>query len=239
MQSRSEEMPPAADGPAADRPAVGWVVEGYGDCVLTRVRRPEVGLAVWHRDAAASCAAWLDRLAPDRLPSGRLLLRPRQVPEALAELFAACRTPAAPARAWLAEDIAGLAALYAGLRGLERVDLRLQAVDHDACWKFHRDAVALRLLTTYRGPGTEWVAAADAARALRLQRRYAGALRSLPRFAVALFKGLTADAAGGGEGAGVVHRSPPVAGSGTTRLLLCIDAPSEVSPAPWPQANRA
>lgn len=218
MQTRSCERASAAD----------WVVEGYDQRVLRRIGRPGVGLAVWHRTVAATVADWLDRLAPERLPCGRLLLRPREVPEALTALFAACRTPEAPARAWLARDIEALARLYAALCGLERLDLRLQALDHDACWRFHRDAVALRLLTTYRGPGTQWVPAAEAPRALRLQRRYDGPRNALPRFGVALFRGSE-----GGEAVGVVHRSPPLAGSGTTRLLLCFNAPSAVSPKPW------
>jgi len=30
-----------------------------------------------------------------------------------------------------------------------------------------------------------------------------------------------------------VHRSPPILGTGKTRLLLCLNTPSETSPLPW------
>jgi hypothetical protein len=123
-----------------------------------------------------------------------------------------------PARALLIADIAGLAANFARIAALRRVDLRLEAIDHDSCWRFHRDRVGLRLNATYRGPGTQWPPLELAARASRAQRRYRGALNELPRFAVGLFKGeRRADAAA------ILHRSPPVAGSGITRLFLCLN----------------
>jgi len=50
----------------------------------------------------------------------------------------------------------------------------------------------------------------------------------LPAFAVALFKGEQA-----AEGTGVLHRSPPIAGTGMTRLVLCVDGPSAASPPLW------
>ena len=50
------------------------------------------------------------------------------------------------------------------------------------------------------------------------QRRYRGPLNELPRFAAGLFKGVVR---AGTEA--IVHRSPPVAGSGQTRLFLCLN----------------
>jgi len=76
----------------------------------------------------------------------------------------------------------------------------------------------LRLNATYRGPGTQWPPLELAARALRAQRRYRGALNELPRFAVGLFKG-----EGRAGSAAILHRSPPIAGSGITRLFLCLN----------------
>ena len=58
----------------------------------------------------------------------------------------------------------------------------------------------------------------EAARALRAQRRYRGPLNELPRFSAALFKGVKR----AGTSA-VVHRSPPVASCGKTRLFLCLN----------------
>ena len=109
------------------------------------------------------------------------------------------------------------------------VDVRLERVSHDSCWKFHRDFVEARLLTTYRGPGTEWVQPIHAERALRAQKRFKGPLEHVRGNDVALFKGNCA-----GPGSGIVHRSPPIAGTGCTRLLLALNRQSAASPEPWP-----
>jgi hypothetical protein len=82
----------------------------------------------------------------------------------------------------------------------------------------HRDCVEPRLLTTYRGPGTEWVQPCHADRAVRAQKRYAGPIERLQRHDVAIFKGCCV-----GEGRGIVHRSPPISKTGLTRLLLCLN----------------
>jgi hypothetical protein len=62
-------------------------------------------------------------------------------------------------------------------------------VRHDACWKFHRDYVHLRLLTTYFGPATQIVPVSDAERTLLRQRDYDGPYLPMPAHTVALFKG--------------------------------------------------
>ena len=86
----------------------------------------------------------------------------------------------------------------------------------------------LRLICNYRGPATQWVPPEAREVALAALRDYAGPLRELPRFAAALSKGALAP----GQ-VGVVHRSPPIAGTGQTRLFLCLNEPSSVSPIPW------
>ena len=47
---------------------------------------------------------------------------------------------------------------------LARFELRLEVVRTDSCRKFHADYVTARLITTYAGEGTDWLADADAAR---------------------------------------------------------------------------
>ena len=61
----------------------------------------------------------------------------------------------------LIADVADLVKHFAYLSGCDTVRVRLDVIDHNSCSKWHRDSVALRLITTYRGPGTQWVAAAD------------------------------------------------------------------------------
>ena len=199
-------------------PSGSLIVEAGEEAVLDRIVDQDVALAVWARPALSGLAAWLDALPPEKLPDGRFVATPAEVPAQLAALCDDADLGHCAARACLIDDVAGLAARFGRISGASRVDLRIEALDHDGCWRFHRDYVGLRLNATYRGPGTQWPPLDQAARALRAQRRYRGALNELPRFAVGLFKGVQRARA-----ASVVHRSPPLSGSGVTRLFLCIN----------------
>lgn len=191
------------------------------------LQTPGVRLVLWRRALEARIGAWLDSLPAERLPHGRVLISPEEAGPALHSLGAAAGTPGGPEWRWLVDDIAGMVAVFARVGGDRRVDLRLEAISHDACWRFHCDMVPFRLVTTYRGPGTQWVDPVRSEAALRDQRAYAGPLEVLHPGHVALFKGARA-----AEG-GIVHRSPPMDGTGRTRLFLCLNLPSEVSPRPW------
>lgn len=127
---------------------------------------------------------------------------------------------------WLAEDIDSLARLFADLTGAEHLLLRLEAVGDNACRRFHTDNVRYRLVTTYRGPGTEWIdprAVANLAAGAPLPE---SAIRQLDRGCVAVMRG-SRDAHP--DRPGVLHRSPPIEGSGVTRLFLAIDETAEDS----------
>jgi hypothetical protein len=196
----------------------GLIVEGKRATVLDRISSEDVALAIWKRHVVSEVAAWIDAVPAERLPDGQFVATPPEVPGCLAALCDLVGLDDGPERAFLIEDISALAARFARLSGSLRVDVRLEAVDHDSCWRFHRDHVGLRLNATYRGPGTQWPPPDQAARAARAQRRYRGPLNELPRFAVGLFKGVRHV----GQRS-VLHRSPPVAGSGVTRLFLCLN----------------
>ena len=194
------------------------VVESPDDAVLHRIAERDVALAIWHRPQAAELAAWLDSLPAERLPEGHFIGPAACVPARLATLCNLVELADSPERRALIDDIAGLARRFAAQASSRDVDLRLEAISHDACWRFHRDHVGYRLNATYRGPGTQWPPLEHAARALKAQRRYRGPLNEFPRFAAGLFKGVMR---AGTEA--IVHRSPPVAGSGQTRLFLCLN----------------
>jgi hypothetical protein len=130
----------------------------------------------------------------------------------------------------LVADMVDLISRFSRLIGKDRLRLRLDAVDDNACRRFHRDCVPLRLLTTYRGPGTDWVRPDCADLALAQPANYAGPIEHLATYDVVLFKGCGFP--GKIHDRGIVHRSPPIAGSGSTRLLLCLDVPPG-----WAQAS--
>ncbi|MCB9764789.1 MAG: DUF1826 domain-containing protein [Alphaproteobacteria bacterium] len=189
---------------------------------LTRLHEPDVHLVVLERpfDPALTRAAW-------SLPTDtRLVLRGR--PDALAD---ALRGHLAAEQEPLATDVARWSAVLADLLGAEALGLRLTATDRPTCPAFHVDRVDVRLITTWAGAGTEFLAEAD------VDRRWLGYAgrgeslgetglirpgarpRQLPPQAVGLFKG---ERWPGNEGRGVVHRSPPVP-AGSRRVLLTLD----------------
>ena len=218
-------LPSQTDGPPD-------MAVGHAPHVLRRIAEPGTPLALWRRPADPALATWLDALPPAALPKGRALVDLDHLPDALAEMQAASGTPTGQTLDAFYADIGLLAHHYADLIGSRRVDVRLDAISGDACWRFHRDHVPLRLICTYRGPGTEMVPHTHAAQALADQRDYTGPLDRVDRFDVALFRGST-----DGSPDGVVHRSPPIAGAGVTRLMLCLNARSAASPRPWEEAG--
>ncbi len=196
---------------------------------LADIRRPDLDLVIWQRVAPDRLTAWLDSLDASQLPHLRVLVQPSDLPRALEPLLDDCGMPAGGMRDMLLSDIHDLVSIFACITQNDLVDVRLERVSDDACWKFHRDCVEARLLTTYRGPATEWVHPRFADRALREQTEYSGPLERLRVHDVAMFKGSCAQ----GADSGIVHRSPPIAGTGQTRLLLCLNERSSVSPEPW------
>lgn len=204
------------------------VVEGASPELLTRIRESEIELAIWSRQLPADLRRWLDALPPGVLPDGRLLAGLDDLEAAMAALLEESGTPAGPMRDAFAADAVDLARRFARIVNTDLVDIRLEAISHNGCWKFHRDSVEARLLTAYRGPGTQWVWPKDAQSALEGQGAFQGPVNAFAPHAVGLFKGSRSSSS-----AGIVHRSPPVAGSGITRLLLCLNLPTAASPEIW------
>ena len=121
---------------------------------------------------------------------------------------------------WLAEDIVDKADMMAQLTGAPELRVKLDVIEDDHCRKFHVDNVRLRLVTTYRGPGTEWISPRLSSTLAPGSLPPDDAIRHLPTGHVAVMRG--------GKGAtpdrpGVLHRSPVIAGTGIVRLFLAID----------------
>lgn len=117
----------------------------------------------------------------------------------------------------LRDDIRDLATRFAALMEVPAVRIRLEAINTNACRKVHADYTDLRLITTYWGPGTDYVP--DGLEPVDTN------LVRLPEGDIALFKGRLF-----GQGhAPCFHRSPPVGDTGERRLVLVIDTPLDES----------
>ncbi len=191
-------------------------------------------MVVWTRQPSVELMSWLERASRPALPHGRVLIAPDEAEAALTVMLSGAGASVPDGAQPFIDDASEIVRHFAGIAPCDLVDVRLEAVTHDACWKFHRDCVPFRLITTYLGPGTEYVDPANAACALNDQRDYAGPLNRVPTFGVAVFRGSS-----DGSALGVVHRSPPIAGTGLRRLILCVNAPSITSPVRWDSLSPA
>jgi hypothetical protein len=142
--------------------------------------------------------------------------------------------PDQPGRSEFVADMARLASVIGHDLGHGRVSARLELLDRDACRLFHVDRIDVRLLTTYAGPGTQYLAHRDVLRAglgsgdnVRIVR--AGAtIRSLDTGGVGLFRG---EREGGDPShrRGVVHRSPPIRATRRRRLLFKVQPAGKIA----------
>jgi hypothetical protein len=199
---------------------------------LKAILEPHVTLAVWHRELPNGLAADLDALCARH--DFDVDLRFVHAAADLSGLFS--EHAPSPALDALRRDITRLVDLFRRTVGCRAGRLRLETVSSDACRLFHVDVSSLRLLVTYSGLGTQWIAndgvcrdemglrgrTVDQANAAIVPR--AAAIRAVRRFSAALLKG---EGYPGNLGNGIVHRSPPLGASGQRRLRLCLDAESE------------
>jgi hypothetical protein len=186
-----------------------------------------VQIAVLPRAIDPVIARWLDTAA-----SERALGRGLRTAVRAGETIGLDDLPPGAGRDALASDLAFLATLCVDLLDCDRVGLRVEITASATCPRFHVDRTGLRLLCTYRGPGTEWLADEDADRS-RLGAGAAGRpdacsgllrsgarIRTVPPFAVVLLKG---SAWPGNEARGAIHRSPAVPCGAGPRVLVALD----------------
>jgi hypothetical protein len=195
---------------------------------LADIREPGTDLVIWQRTISPQLTDWLDHCDAVCLPHLRILVVPGDFRCAIEPLLDTNGLPRGNLRNRLVNDMGGLVSVYADITLCGLVDVRLESIDHDACWKFHRDNVEARLLTTYRGPATQWIQPPHAEQALREQQEFDGPVENLHLGDVAIFRGSSAN-----PDEGIVHRSPRMAGTGASRLLLCLNRQSVTSPLPW------
>lgn len=188
------------------------VITGHTPEELSGFSDADVAAAVWLRTPEPGFQAWIDALAPDLLPSARIILRPEAVHEAVTALCDSTGLPASAERAQLCGDIAAQADIFATLMGSEYLRLRLERVTDNACRKFHLDAITGRLVCTYRGAGTQYGYARGDQDPVDIH--------SVPTGSPILMRGTLWPTQVDNT---LRHRSPPIEGTGETRLLLVLD----------------
>ena len=179
---------------------------------LSAIHHPGCAAVIWRRDMPATVGDTFAAMETDRLPCARIILRPDAVRETMAVLCDDTDAQDGDAMAWLVEDVAALADRFTALTGAPHLRLRLEIVTGDSCRKFHVDSVLARLICTYRGTGTQYGVSTDGAEPARVF--------TVPTGAPVLLRGTLWP---GDAPSGLLHRSPPITGTGETRLLLVLD----------------
>lgn len=195
---------PARDGATSLRqPGPAMALSAGNPDTLAEILRPDLALAVWLRPPPVA----LTREQVERVASVEMLVDRQDAGTRLAAALGVSDAQCAVGR--LGEDAAQLAIRFAGILDCDRIRIRLEQVTTDACRKFHSDYVTARLLCTYYGPASQWVARATGH----------DMIHQLRTGDVAMFKGREWQ-----PECPILHRSPPIAEAGDVRLLLVIDA---------------
>jgi hypothetical protein len=199
---------------------------GLTPAVLAAVADPEVTLAVWRRRVPTA-------LAP-QLRSWALSSAAEYDEELGAQgyrfetAFQGLRDR--PIREFLSRDVSQLVGHLLRITRAPRFRLVFGAVRGDQCRKFHTDMLRYRLLTTYLGPGTEWLPESNLRRTALTDSppcpvaanaaivRDPARIRRARTGDVLLMKG----AASAGPERALVHRSPPIEGTGEVRVVLAL-----------------
>jgi len=177
---------------------------------LVAIHSPDCAAVIWARPDCPALTRWLAALPPAQLPEAREILRPDALRPALVQILAPL--PNVPERALLLERIATLSDHFADVMRAPWLRLRLEVVTGNACRKFHVDNVTARLVCTYRGTGTQY---GLAGRGVEPE-----VVHTVPTGQPILLRGMRWPTT---PPSLLKHRSPPIAGTGETRLLLVLD----------------
>lgn len=180
---------------------------------LNAISEPGVSAAIWHRTPTAGFQTWIDQLAPGQLPALRIVTPPERVRDVVEMACDAANTPDCAERDQLISDVVELSKLFNAVMKAPYLRVRLDVVDNNACRKFHIDHVVARLICTFRGHATQY--------GLREETGDPKIVHEAPLGSPIFLRG---ERWPNDVRSKIVHRSPPIAGTGETRLVLVFDA---------------
>lgn len=191
---------------------------------LRRISEPGLALLLWDRPLPPSVGAEIARLRLDEVDD-ILCTAP---PDGLKQVLHTAMDNAGYADcSALRSDILFLARQQAAITGAATLRVRLEVITTNACRKWHADYVTLRCITTYAGEATQWMEATSPEQA---DMPHGPVIHQMDAGAVGLFKGRLWQ-----EDPTILHRSPPIAGTGAKmvepRLVLVIDPAPAAMPA--------
>lgn len=186
------------------------------------LEHPECSLVSWHRSIPGDVAHRLDAWSREDRRFECTLNHPEAPRAALWGLPPSTRH-------WLERDFLALTQRIFDLARPREVVFKFGVIASNQCRKFHVDYLRYRLITTYVGPGTEWLPNAGVNRHVLhdppedvddANVRIIASPNAVQRAAagdVLLMKG-----ARHAHALGLVHRSPPVEERGARRIVLVL-----------------
>lgn len=200
---------------------------GTSASALTAIYQSECHMAVWKKGVPEDLSTRLtNALNHYNFPAFATIVSPEDVKSVLLE-----RYEGMPDVEAFSAHVALVVDMFCCLFELKRTGLRLKALSRAMCPKFHVDHVPCRLVTTYSGVATQWLADQDVDRnklgiaSKGLSDEQAGIysneldIQQLETGDVALLKG---EKWWQNEGGGLVHRSPELSAN-EQRIVLTLD----------------
>jgi len=202
-------------------------VQSYNTEDLADIYQDDVNIATWQRELSPELQSAAEKLlALYRTFRISTAVTPKNTFDSLYDALGATYEAEL-----ISTDVTEIVSMFCCLFELEQVGLRLTTLDRAMCPKFHVDRVPCRLVTTYSGVATEWLAHQHVDRSKLgvgsqgLSDEESGLyaeqhnIQQLGSGDVALLKG---ESWLGNEGGGLVHRSPSLENQ-NKRLLLTLD----------------
>ncbi len=202
---------------------------GHSWIEMSAIREANCNLVHWPRPADPAILRFLETLtlrAPSFEPLQESMLATKVAERLSDHLTPYCRGHE-DGFDRLCTDVGEMATSFAELASSPRLRVTFALVQHDMCRLFHTDAIELRLLCTYLGPGTLWVPdhfvnwdrmheKSNEARVLDISQ-----VQQCAPFEIAILKGAMYEP---NDGQAVLHRSPTITEAGNNRILLRIDS---------------
>ena len=167
---------------------------------------------IWDRKIPVNIQEWLNKVDPLLIPSFRETCHKYEVSDIITNITENLRITKQTETDWLVQDLIKLSELFSNLMKVDYIRLRMEVVLTDSCRKFHIDAVKARLICTYRGQGTQY--------GMSLDGNDPKNFKTTPTSSPILLKG-TRWIENNPEM--ILHRSPPIEGTGETRVVFVVD----------------
>ena len=181
-------------------------------CDFSIIQDPDCAAVLCQTQLSSHVLAWLASLGPMCLPKARVILRPDRVQSALVQICDMSQMPVCSEREAFIAHAQQLSDAFMHIMKAPYMRLRLDIISHNACSRFHIDAMTARLICTYRGSGTQYgLANADGD---------PETVHTVPTGAAIVLRGKRWPPKAKVD---LVHRSPPIQGTGQTRLVLVLD----------------